>query len=357
MALVALHTALAVKPHLIAYCILVLSVLGLLSLAALGLVNSLLQLYDGVLGVKEGLVVSSQGFSPLTALISRSEIEQKISNISDITVDYYLVTPILVGGKVLVLRSTNAGTMGSDCVLIGDSLAYELGVHIGDHALASSVFTGEVYYLEICGYTSGYVLEAPYDLVARVRGVAPGYYSYAVVRGSGKALEKVLEVLNIKPSEYRLTRLVVAILPRIGGNRTRSMVYHAITEAYIANFGLQRDYIEYFALAVATASTLGSVMLGLDSARRLKSVFRNFTLMGLSKRKLLLVAVALGVVTGLVGFLLSILLYNYVDVFTLRVLGFTIKPSTLRSQALAVFLVLLALYVSGLTIGAYHEVE
>jgi len=357
VALTALQAVLAAKARLAVYSVLVLAVLGWLSLTALGLVDSLLQLYDGVLGVGEGLVVSSRGFSPLTVLVSRSEIEQRVSSISNVTVEYYLVVPVLVDGKVVILRSSSASATGDGCVLVGEEIARELKVRAGGCVLASSVFTGEVYCLEVCGYTRGHVVETPYDLAARVRGVPPGYYSYAVVQGSPEALKEVLEALGAEPGEQRLAGLVVAILPRIGEERARSEVYRALTEAYTAGLGLQRDYVVYYALAVAVTSTLGSVMLGLDNARRLGDVLRVLRLLGLSKSGLLLAAVVLALTTGVLGCFFSLVLYRCVDVFTLSVFGFRVKPGALGWQALAALLVLQALYALGLAAGARREVE
>jgi len=355
--LVVLRKTLITRAHIVAYCILVLALLNWLSLVALGLINSLLWLYEGILGVSEGLLLSARGFSPLTALISKSEIEERISNISGIVVDYYLATPVLVNNRILVLRSTNSSSLSNDCLLISESLTRELGVHVGDKLLVSSIFTSEVYDLKICGYTSSYVLEAPYDLVARIRGVTPGYYSYAVIRGPSDALSKVIESLGVKRGDFKLTGLLVAVLSRVSDNKTRVVLHRALTEAYIASFGLERDYVVYFACTVAVASLLGSPILGLDTVRRVKSIFKVFRLLGVSKRTLMVVVALLGVFVAFAAFLLAILLYNYVEVFTLSVLDYVLKPRVEWELALLVFSTLLVLYVLGLIIGVICEVE
>jgi hypothetical protein len=353
--LAALRVVLVAKARLAVYSVLVLAVLGWLSLTALGLIGSLLQLYDGVLGTSEGLVVSSRGFSPLTALISRSEVERKISGVGNITAEYYLVAPALAGGRVVILRSSSAAS--GDCVLLGEELARVLGTRAGSCILASSVFTGEVYCLKVCGYTSGYVVEAPYDLVARVRGVPPGYYSYAVIRGPPGALSRVLEALGAEPGELRQASLVVAILPRISEERARPEVYRALTEAYITGLGLQRDYVVNFSLAVAVTSVLGSVVLGLDSARRMREALRVLRLVGLSRRDVLLTVTALGLAAAVAGSLSALVLYRYAGIFSLSVLGFEIKPGAPGQLALVIFSALLVLYALGLAAGVRREVE
>jgi len=356
--LVVFKTLLLTKTRLLVYPVLVLAVLGWLSLVGLGLVNSLLWLYEGVLGVSEGLVITSRGFSPLTALVHYSEIESRLSNISDIVVEYYLVTPVLVNGELVILKSTNASVnLSSNCVLVGVELARELGVTSGDYMLVSSVFTGEVYCLEICGYTSGYVLEAPYDLVARIRGVTPGYYSYVVVRGSSEALSRVIEALGGRPGEFRLAGLITVVLTRIGDNRTRALLYRALTEAYITNFGLQRDYVLYFAYTVIVAGVLGSLILGLDVTRRVRSVLGVFRLMGVSKRALTVVTTLLGLTVSSVAYSTSLLLYMHLEFFTLSVLGYTLKPILTLEVALLVFSALTLLHTLGLLLGVYREVE
>jgi uncharacterized membrane protein len=145
---VATLVLLKTKIRVVAYSLIVLVAVSWLSLTALGLIDSILWLYEGVLGVGEGLVISARGFSPLTTLIHRSEVEARISNISGITVEYYLATPVIYGGRVLVLRSTSSSTISGDCVLVGGDLARELGVRAGEGILVSSLFTSEVYYLE-----------------------------------------------------------------------------------------------------------------------------------------------------------------------------------------------------------------
>jgi hypothetical protein len=135
---VATLVLLKTKISAIAYSLIVLIAVCWLSLIALGLIDSILWLYEGVLGVSEGLVISARGFSPLTALLHRGEVEERISNISGITIEYYLATPVLYGDRVLVLRSTNSSTIIGDCVLVGWDLARELGIGAGEGILISS---------------------------------------------------------------------------------------------------------------------------------------------------------------------------------------------------------------------------
>lgn len=357
MIMTILRRTIITRTHSIAHSILILALLSWLSLTALGLINSLLWLYEGFLGVNEGLVISARGFSPLTALISRSEIEQKISSISNITIEYYLVTPILINNRVFVLRSINSSNLSINCLLISENIARELGVRVGDRLLASSIFTSEIYELEVCGYTSGYVFEAPYDLVLKIRGVSPGYYSYAIIRGPSEALSSVIKSLGVRPEESRLTGLIVAVFSRISSNETRVVFHRAITEAYITSFGLQRDYIVYFAYTIAVASILGSLIVGLDIVRRVKSVFKVFRLLGVSKRTIMIVVILLSVLTVFIAFILALLLYRYVEVFTLSVFNYTLKPRVEGELVLVVFSVLLILYILGLLIGVIREVE
>lgn len=356
MALVAYKVVLTTRKHLVAYAVLTLTLVSWLSLVALGLLSSLLWLYEGVLGVEEGLIITSKGFSPLTALVYRGDIESRLSSITDITVEYYLVTPVLVNGKFFVLRSTSVD-LNSSCVLVGADIARQLGVTIGDHVVVSSVFTGGVYYLEVCGYTTGYVFEASYDLVARIRGVTKGYYSYIVVKGSSEAQSRVLEALGVKPGEIRLAGLIVAVLSRIGDNKTRVVLYRALTEAYITGFGLQRDYILYFAVTVAVASLIGLVILGLDFARRTSSSLRVLRVIGVSKRHLLLAALLLGLTVSTIAYVFSLALYTRVEFFTLSVPGYVFKTGRHSELFLLVYLGLLVLFNLGLALGVHREVE
>jgi len=355
LALIVFYKILSTRASSVAYSVLVLALIAWLSLVALGLVNSLLWLYEGVLGVSEGLVISARGFSPITALISRSEVEEKLLSIEGITVEYYLVTPILIKDKVLVLRGVNT-SISEDCVLIGENVARELGVQVRDRITLSSIFTGEVYEVEVCEYTRSYVLEASYSLVARIRGVGSGYYSYVVVKGSSEALSRVVEALGLEPGRQKLVGLAVAIFSRVG-NETRVTFHRALTEAYITNFGLHRDYILYFALAVSVVSVLGSFIIGLDTTRRFKNTLRVYRLLGVSKRSLVLVATLIGFITVLVASSLSLLLYSNIEVFTLRVLEYTVKPRIEPGLVIVVFSTLLVLYIAGLVSGVMREVE
>jgi len=337
--------------------VLILTALAWLSLEALGLINSLLNFYEKVLDVKEGLVISAAGFSPLTALVSKSEIERKISRISNIVIDYYIVAPVLVDGKILILKSTNSST--ADCAFISEALAHALGVQVGGHVVVTSVFTGKVHRLEICGYTNanGNIIEASYGIVAKIRGTPPGYCSYAVVRGSSEALEEVARALGVKPSASKLASLAVAILQRVGDNRARAELYNTLMEAYAANFGLHRDFLLHFACAAIVASTLGSVMLGCSTAKSFEKVFRVLRIVGLSKRELLTLAMLAGLAVACTGNVSSLLIFAHVEVFTLDIFGFVLKPELPEKLAAVALAALGIFYTAGLVIGVRREVE
>jgi hypothetical protein len=187
--------------------------------------------------------------------------------------------------------------------------------------------------------------------------VGRGYYSYAVVKGPSSALSRVMEALGVKPGEYKLTGLIVTVLSRISSNETRAVVYSAITEAYIANLGLQRDYILYFACGVAVASVVGSIVLGLDNARRFKNTLRVLRALGVSRRSVTGLSTLLGLTTATLACTLSLLVYNYVRVFNLNLLGYVLEPRTSGSLALLVFSTLITLYTASLAVGVRSEVE
>jgi len=343
------------RSGLVLYNVVVLALLAWLSLAALGLAYSLLWLYEGVLGVGEGLVVSARGFSPMTALISRSEVESRLAGIEGLSVEYYLIAPVLHGDKLLFLRNTEEDLSG-ECILVGVDLARDLRIEPGTSMLFSSFFTGEVYELRVCGYTSGYLLVARYETVARIRGVTPGTYSYIVVKGSEESLEKALRALGAEPGRQRLAGFLVAMLNRVG-NETRARVYRALTEAYIGGLGLQRDYIVYFAVGVALASVLGSVMIGLDTARRLSETLRVYRLLGASRRSLLAASAFFGLAMASTGFSLSLLLIGHFDLFRFRLLDYVLEPRLEAGPTVVVFAGLASLYTAGLEVGVRGEVD
>lgn len=355
MSLVVCRVLVATRRKILVYPLLVLILLAWLSLVASSLVESILWFYEGVLGVEKGVVVTGRGLSPITALIDRVEVEEKLSSVGNVTLEYYITTPVIVDRKVVLLHSSSLLNHSGSCVWIGDGLG---GLKkTSGFIVASSIFTGEVYYLEVCGYTSGYVLEAPYDLVARIRGVSPRYASYIVIRGDEESLKRAVEALTGRPVDTGLISLALVVLTRISSNETRGVLYRALTETYISSLGLQRDYILYFAYTIGVASILGSLILGLDVARRSRGILVVFRFMGVSKRRLIGVAILLGLATTILVYPLSLLLYNTLDLFRLEVLGYTVKPRGSLEVKLVVFTVLTLLYTTGLALGVKREVE
>lgn len=79
--------------------------------------------------------------------------------------------------------------------------------------------------------------------------------------------------------------------------------------------------------------------------------------MGVSKRRLIGVAILLGLATTILVYPLSLLLYNTLDLFRLEVLGYTVKPRGSLEVKLVVFTVLTLLYTTGLALGVKREVE
>lgn len=353
----ALGVALTVNARTMVRDALILAMLGWLSLEALGLVSSLLNFYERVLDIKDGLVVSAAGFSPLTALMSRSEIEKKIIRIANITIDYYLVTPVLVEDKILLLKSSNSSA--TNCIFISELLARNLGARVGDHVIVSSVFTGKIFCLKICGYTdvSGYVAEASYDLVAQIRGAPPGYYSYAVIRGIEKALEEAAQALGATLGSSKLVNLAVIVLQRVDDGKARAALYNTLAEAYMVNFGMHRDFLLHFACAAVASSTLGAIMLGYDAVKSARRAFKVLRILGLSKRGLLALAVLMGLATVCAGDLLSVLIFTHVEAFALDIVGFVLKPVLPKDLAAGVLATLAMLYAVGLIVGVRREIE
>jgi hypothetical protein len=355
LSLVVVIAILKTRVNALVLSALTLAILAWLALVALGLVSSMLRLYEGVLGVGDGLVIASKGFSPLTSLVYRGDVEQKLSGISGLTVEYHLVSPVLVEGRLLVVRGVE-DLEGEDCVLIPREVMRELNISVGDRLLVSSVFTKSVYELRVCGYANSRALEASIELVSEIRGVAPGYYSFIVVKGSPEAMREAVKALGVEPSRQRLLGLVVALISRVG-NETKISLHEALTEAYISDLGLQRDHVLYFAMAVSLASIAGSVMIGLDTSRRLRDVLRVYRLLGVSKRSLVLSSALVGLLTLIWASVVSIALYNYVDLFSLNLLGYTLRPSFELDHALTVYVALLVMYSAGLISGVGSEVE
>ena len=347
-----IHIVLRIRVHALLFSILALALLTWLSLASLALAHTLLNIYDSFFNVDRGVVVSSQGFSPLTALISRAEVEKRLAGIKNITVEFYLVTPVVINNRVFLMRSSN---VPEGCVFIGDSVARELRVGSSDHIFLSSVFKVEVLYAKVCGFVKGSWIEAPYSLVARIRGVSEGYYSLAVVKGSEEALKEVYRAFNVE-EKVRLFNIVVSVLPRLA-NESRAKLYNSLTEAYAVNLGLYRDYALYLAYAIALSALLGTPLLGLHTSKSLADVVQVYRFVGVSRRLVVAVSMLIGLI--IVGFstILALILMHFANIFTISVLGFTLTPKPQVMHLAIVTPTLLLLYTGGVARGVLSEAE
>lgn len=342
-----------VKGHVFIYVFLILTMLSWLSLVAIGLAHSFLNFYDEIINVGNGVVITSQGFSPLTVLISKNDVEKRLSDISNISIEYHLITPVIVNNKIFLIRDAN---ISDECVLIGDDVAREIGLDRDKGFIVlSSVFRDEIFYMKICGFIKGFWLEASHRNVAKIRGVSEDYYSLAIIRGSDDVLKKVVERLGVEKS-YELPNIVIAVLPRIG-NISRVITYKSLSEAYTINLGLYRDYLLYFIYAVSISTLAGASILGLYISRSLNDVLKIFRYIGVSKREITLLLILIGFIIVFSAVYVGMLISSYTNIFTINIFGLVLTPKNETHDLFIMTMILSIFYLGGVVTSVLREIE
>lgn len=333
----------------------VLLLLSVLSLSALANIKATLNIFDVFYPARRGvatIVVSSNAISPLTSLVNSEVITQKLSNISGVEVRFVFVTLGIIDGKpVVVYEVSNAN---DTCAYLDEELAKRAEQAWGGYVPIYSVFTKQTVFLKVCGTSSRPGVGVSHNTIAKIRGVSPEYYSYALVDVFDEnALSAVYRALvpevEVEPHTLeKILRRAATIAIRM--DKAASIAYaENPTQVFLERLGVHRDYVVGLAYFTALVTIVCLPLLGIGIVEFLKSDVEAFVhVLGVARTSMtfsltLIVALALVLSNAISWLLLSQGIGLLVDF-----LGYTPSLGLGATDLVAVAVAQLALCTTGI---------
>ncbi|MEM4488130.1 MAG: hypothetical protein QXK88_04950 [Desulfurococcaceae archaeon] len=302
------------KVSLFVLALLVSTALSTLSLYAIGYVSSLSRVYDVFYprdaAATSTIIISSDAISPFTSLINFEYIKGKLSAVDKVEIQPIFITVGLLGGEPTVLYETPIAN--DTCLYPSTSVLSRVGPAVGSFLPIQSLFTGEVLILRVCGIGDKPGLGVSYSTIARLRGVKPGYYSFAVAYiYDNTALNEVYRALGLEAEQHLEGLIRRAFLVAIRrGDIFELRGAESPTEIYFLKLGIYRDYIIYAAYSISVVALLGLPVLGLGIAEALRGELKLFVALGASRRALVFVLLSFTAVLTLISVVLSLAVYS-----------------------------------------------
>ncbi len=234
------------------------------------------------------VVVMGFALAPFTSLIRISSIKSLTSNISSLLSDvgYEVITIALIGNDSVIVRGVNKDFLkkyvnytvikGVDvndlcyvCAWIGESLANDLNVNVGDTITLYSLFTQVPITLKIKGILRieepyNYEVIVPYKLGQLLRGTSGDTASIAIlILKNGVSPNEVLSKLSLPSSRmsYLLERVFIAL--KHLGKEVKLSMYRYASEVLTERLGIPRNTLIAITLAILFIASIGSYIVGL----------------------------------------------------------------------------------------------
>lgn len=338
------------KPSIILLLIILLTALGYLALSAIGYIRALYYVNSVFTGIKEGIVISSYAISPFTSVIDSREINQLTKDIEDIDIEYYLVTIAYIYERPVIVRSTEE-SLDKNCVYLGKDIALETNINKGIIAPVYSPFTKKTLFFEVCGLINEPILIVPYERAVEIRGINPGYYSFAVVKTTNEtALKELYRSMGLEPSEYKLLTRALLILTRRGAELSIN-IFEDYAEGYMYRLGIYRDLVFYFAYAVSVISLLSIPIIGMGLVFLFHREIYVLLLAGLPRGKILQLLLT-PLITSIILSCLFMFLISILELYpSINILAYSIKPVVELRDFIYVYSAQLGLSFTGLFYG------
>lgn len=344
------------KPLISLFLVVSLTTYSYLALSAIGYVYSLYRVNEVFVDIEDGIVISNYAYSPLTSLIDSREVMNLLRDIEGIDVEFYLITLVFIYDKPTVVRSTENNAI-CGCLIAAEWLMRELGLETGDVIPVYSPFTHKTVFYRICG-----VVDKPYSLLCYrdmvdIRNTSPGYYSIGIIRVVDEsAISDLSRVLGFKSPEYRLLSRILVFITR----RERNLhveIYEDISLGYINRLGLIRDFIFYFAYAVAMISALNMPLVGIGLVTYLNRELEVFTYIGLSREKIFIYISVFSLISTTISLLVVYILMTLDLYLPISVLGFSTRLHVETLDYLYIYIYQVFLLLLGLIYGLREHVK
>lgn len=327
-----------------------------LGMAILGYSRLLLNAYDiaveQIMGSTDGIVVSGFAISPFTSIINPSQLEEKLESISNITIDYYIVTvalfydePVIVVGDV---------KLDKQCAIVSSSLLR----HDADDELfipLHSPFTSETFILRVCGISDKPYLSVSEDIASKLRGIPPGHYTLALIRFDKENVrEEVIKQLETDPSLIGLVSRVVVTLKGSPRNLT-GRLYSTLSDYYLSRMGINRDFVIYFSSVVIVSTLISTPLVGYGVVMHMKDGLRALRLIGADRRGITTCLCVFAFLTTTTGLLAARTIATIMP--DIKILGFTLWLEPSIQDIVWIQLFVFTLTSVGIVWGIKCEVE
>jgi len=350
-----------------------------------GYVMSLYSFYDELTlpeNVRDRAVVF-MGFSlaPFTSLIRISTIDSLISNVSSLISDvgYEVITIALVENESVIVRGVDKDFLrkyvnysvidGTDindrcyaCAWVGEGLARDLNVGVGDVITLHSLFSRTPFILRVKGILRiqepyDYEVIVPYRLGQLIRGTSGDTASIAIlILKNGVSLSEVLSKLSLPSTKmpYLLEKVFIA-LKRLG-KKVEASTYRYASEVLIERLGIPRNTLIAITLAIVFIASIGSYIVGLVPFILNKEELELIHEQGVARRKIKLTIALIGIATITVAYLIAKpLTYALSNTLYASVLHHRLSLVTDISVDIAIPTFISLFYVLGLIMGDVSE--
>lgn len=303
------------KTSLTTFTVLVSMALSMLSLYAIGYVESLYRVYDVFYPLDSGsvstIIVSSDAVSPFTSIVDLKYIEERLRDFKNVSIHPLFITVGLVNAEPVVVYEFNVAN--DTCAYPDQEILSKTKTVWSDFIPIQSPFNNEILILRVCGVGGKPGVGVSHSTIARLRGVSPSYYSFVVIYVyDADIVDDVYKALGLERVEPYVEKLIKrAFLVAIRrGNIVELKDVQNPTEAYLVKLGIYRDYVVYLAYSIALITLIGLPLLGLGIIDFLCKDFEILTAHGVSKRTLMVALLAFITISMSLSTAMSIIVFN-----------------------------------------------
>ena len=373
-----IKTAKSIRPSTYAITFLSITILVTLLIINSSVLYGFYNLYDEITfprNQKDSNIVVITGYSvaPFTSTIDTRSVEERLVNLTGVErVVYEVLSIASINDSTIIVRGVSRGDLeylvdysvikGEDfqddcmyCVWISPEIADKYGIDVGEYITINSLFTSSSFILQVKGVLEldkpySYELIVPIDLARAIRGISDHHASLALVyldKGVDKSI--VLKRFNISSERLGLFERALIALKHSRGEISPHL-YSSATEFYMARLGLQRNVFLAVSVSIMILLTIGAYIVGNMAVLVNRENLSILYTIGLSKRRIKLVATTILLVLVIASIPPSLFLSHYLlDVVGLEVMEY---PLTSDTDHLSLFMTSLLTFIFTAT-GAY----
>lgn len=317
------------RTTLFIFMIIIFITLTMLSLTAVGYIKSINMVFDIFHPISKNavtsIIVSSDSISPFTSMVNLKDVEEKLSGFRDIKITPVFVTIGFVDLKPMVVYELSY--VNNTCAYLDQELLKDVGNRWKGYIPIYSIFTQETLFLRICGVGDRPGIGVSHEVATKIRGVPQGYYSFIVVEVYNNSIVKeICRILAPNFEETYIERLIrrATLIAIRRGRITEVKEFWNPTEVYLTKFGIYRDYVTYFAYAIALSSLTGLPLLWSGVIEFLNKDVKVFTMLGIPRKSVAISILILLILSIVIGNILAKIMMDIKLIPTFRFLNYVV---------------------------------